>query len=307
MSILVIGSFVMDLVTKTNKVPNEGETVLGLSFNQYPGGKGANQAIQAARLGAKVYMSGCLGFDDFGKQFLSILKKENINSDFVYQSDKASTGTGSITLDSEGQNRIIVVPGANHEYQSDYVDGLSKVMDDVNIIMAQLELRLDVIESVANLAARYNKVFILNPAPACKLSDSILSKVTYLTPNETELEILTNLKNLDTIEAKIKACQLLLKKGVKNVIVTLGSDGALLVNENQIEHVKGFKVKAIDTVAAGDSFNGAIAYMLEQSKSILESIKFANAVGAITVTKQGAIPSLPNLDEVNYFILINNK
>lgn len=302
MSILVVGSFMMDLVTKTPVAPNPGQTVIGTSFNTFLGGKGANQAVAAARLGSFVTMAGMVGNDDFGNRFIDFFKQvENMDSHAILRG-KQSTGVGCITIDGEGQNKIVVIPGANMDYS---INDLYKIKTDFkksNVVMCQLEMQMDVIKEAARLAKENHKIFILNPAPFQLLDDDLLSCVDYLTPNEIELAGLLNLKDLPTLEEKITAAQYLLNKGVKNVIVTLGSEGALLVNSKGHQLYSSYKVTAIDTVAAGDSFNGALASMIDQGKSIDEAISFGNAVGALTVQKPGAIPSLPLLKEVHLFL-----
>ncbi len=301
MSVLVIGSFMMDLVTKTKIVPTAGETVVGDSFQTFLGGKGANQAISAKRLGCEVTMCGMLGNDDFGAQFETLFRQEHMDLSYIKKTD-CSTGIGSITLDDSGQNRIVIIPGANLEYKVDDLLEAEVLFAKANVVLTQLELQLSVIEKTAELAKKYNKIFILNPAPMQELSDEILCKVDYLTPNETELQALSGKELCNTLPEQIQACESLLAKGVKNVIVTLGDKGCLHVNDNIHQLYPTYKVKVIDTVAAGDAFNGALAHCLDKFMPIDEAIKYANAVGAISVQKRGAIPSLPSAEEVAEFL-----
>lgn len=304
MSILVLGSFMMDLVVRTDRAPEAGETIIGTSFGRFPGGKGANQAVAAAKLGGKVIMAGKLGKDMFGEEMRSVMEEEQIDARYILTDEKSSTGVGSIVLDKNGQNRIIVVPGANLKYTPAEVDQIEPVIQKAELLVMQLEMDIAVIERAAELAHRHGVPVILNPAPAQQLSDAILRRVSYLTPNETELELLTGSK-VSSLEDAKHAAKLLLDKGVGHVIVTLAEKGALIADRNGYTHVEGFPVQPVDTVAAGDSFNGALAVQLIQRKPLHEAIAFANAVGALTVTKEGAIPSLPYLSEVERFIALN--
>lgn len=298
MSVLVIGSFVMDLVILTNEVPNAGQTVLGLNYNTFPGGKGINQAVSARRLGSEVTMAGAVGNDSNGTIFFDIMNRENIDSSNVIRTSSA-TGLGNIVLNNQtAENQIIVVPGANHDYNIKDLNKLENAILKANILVAQLELPINVTYEIAKLARKYNKQLILNPAPAVILDDEIYPSITYLTPNETELEILTGIKS-NTKKDVIKAAHLLLGKGVKNVIVTLGDKGAIWVNQEFIKEHSGFKVKAVDTVGAGDTFNGALAYGIDQNLDNDKILELANKAASISVTRQGAIPSIPTMAEVS--------
>jgi ribokinase len=299
--ILVIGSFMMDLVVRTPRAPEKGETIIGTGFSRFPGGKGANQAVSAARLGSNVTMVGKVGGDQFGDEALATLKSEKINADYMLQDNNLSTGTGLITLEENGDNRIVVVPGANLAYKSSDLSGIKRLIKKSKVVVAQLEMDLQMIELAATYTAYYNVPFILNPAPAQILDDRLLEKVTYLTPNETEAEILTGVKILTLEDAEI-AGKVLLNKGIQNVIITLAEKGSLIMNKNETIHVPGFSVTPVDSVAAGDSFNGALAAGIVSGRPLKDVVKFANAVGALTVTKEGAIPSLPYLNEVEVFI-----
>ncbi len=299
--ILVIGSFMMDLVVRTPRVPEEGETIIGISFNRFPGGKGANQAVAASRLGGKVAMAGKLGEDGFGDIFLSVLAEEGIDAAHVLRDGQAATGIGSITLDEAGNKRIVVVPGANMHYTVEELREIEAVIAQSGIVMLQLEMDLAVICEAVNLAHKHNVPVLLNPAPAQKLPDELLAKVTYLTPNETEAKILSGIEVTDAATAA-EAAQALRAKGVKNVVITLGDKGALVAGEEGTQHVPGFAVQAVDTVAAGDAFNGAMALAVVRGESLAKAARFANAVGALAVTRPGAIPSLPTRSEVDKFL-----
>jgi ribokinase len=299
--ILVVGSFMMDLVVRTPRVPKNGETIIGTSFNRFPGGKGANQAVAAARLGGAVTMAGKVGSDDFGDEFLSVLASEGINTAYILRDSQAATGVGFITLDHAGNNRIVVVPGANLRYSVQDLAQIESLIKDSDILIMQLEMDMSVIEHAVELAGRYQVPVILNPAPARALNDELLRGVTYLTPNETEAEILTGVK-VTSIDRAKEAAEALLEKGVKTVVLTLAEKGALVASNAGATHVSGFSVQPVDTVAAGDAFNGAFAVAISKGKSLVEACRFANAVGAIAVTRPGAIPSLPSAAEVERFL-----
>ncbi|WP_449603163.1 ribokinase [Paenibacillus sp. Marseille-Q9583] len=297
----MIGSLNMDMVVRTNRAPNAGETLMGQAFALSPGGKGANQAVAAARLGAEVSMIGSVGKDTFGSEMLEIIKQEGIHIEHISVSETEATGVASIVIEEDGENRIIVVPGANIDLFAEDIQALETVICQAEMIVMQLEMELAMSEHAIAIAHRHGIPVILNPAPARVLKDEMLGQVSYLTPNETEAGILTGM-TVDSLETAEQAARILLQKGVKNVIVTLGSKGALIVNAEGAKSVPGFPVKAIDTVAAGDSFNGALAQQLVLGKTLEEAVSFANAVGALAVGKEGAIPSLPLLSEVEQFL-----
>lgn len=301
MSIVVIGSFMMDLVVRTKRAPGAGETIIGSSFGRFPGGKGANQAAAASRLGGRVAMIGKLGKDAFGDDFREVLRQEGIDGTHVRTDDRHATGVGSIVVEESGENRIIVVPGANLHYTVQELAEVETVVQNAQVVIMQLEMDIATIESAAQMAKRHGVPLILNPAPAQPLSDALLAATTILTPNETELELLTGVK-VGTIEDAENAARQLLAKGVGHVVVTLAAKGALIVDADGSRHVPGYQVTPVDTVAAGDSFNGALAVQLTEGKPLAEAARFANAVGALTVTRQGAIPSLPNRSEVEAFM-----
>ncbi|KKI90167.1 ribokinase [Bacillus sp. SA1-12] len=293
----------MDFVIHTPRAPKNGETIIGSSFSRFPGGKGANQAVAAARLGGYVTMIGKLGLDQFGEEFIDTLKKEKINTQFILQDEQYATGVGFVTLEKNGDNRIVVVPGANMNYKIDDLNNIENLIKEAKILLVQLEMDLDMIQKAVSYAAENQVPVILNPAPAPiqRLDSNLLKHVTYLTPNETELEILTGIKVISNEDAEAGA-RLLIGKGVKNVVVTLADKGSLLVNQSGTKYIPGFPVNPVDSVAAGDAFNGALAVGSMNGKSLIEVIQFANAVGALTVTKKGAIPSLPSIKEVENFI-----
>ncbi|MBQ7370224.1 MAG: ribokinase [Clostridia bacterium] len=298
--ITVVGSFVMDNVAKMQKFPEIGETILGESLELFPGGKGVNQCVSVARLGGDVEMIGMLGKDGNGDVFRQILKDENIKSEYVFSCDKP-TAVAQVQINADGQNRICVIPSANYEFGFDELEKIDERLKTTKLLILQLEMRLDVTKEIIRRAHSYGVKILLNPAPAVKLEKEILGIVDYLTPNETELSILTGMST-DTDEEVLQASKRLLSYGVKTVVATLGGRGALAATEDSIEFIKGYKVKAIDTVAAGDSFNGALAVALTEGNPLNEAVKFANAMGALTVTKRGAIPSLHTRKEIEEFL-----
>ncbi|MBP3399491.1 MAG: ribokinase [Erysipelotrichaceae bacterium] len=299
--ITVVGSFSMDLTVTMDTFPKEGQTIIGKKMLKNPGGKGANQCIACARLGGDVEMIGMLGDDENGRIIKDLFIKEGVNVSHVLTTDLEPTTIALIEIDASAQNKIVVVPAANFVYSIEDLQNVKEVIANTEMVVAQLEMRLDVMEELAKMCQKLNVPLILNPAPAVPLSDELLSRVTYLTPNETELSVLTG-HPVDTLDQMKEAAQMLLDRGVKHVIATLGDKGALLADASGMKVIAGYKVHAIDTVAAGDSFNGALAKALVDGKSLEEAILLANAVGALTVTRHGAVPSLPTKSEVEEFI-----
>ncbi|MFP5110972.1 ribokinase [Bacillaceae bacterium C204] len=304
--ILVIGSFMTDLVVQTPKVPVEGETIIGNTFNRFTGGKGANQAVAAARLGGDVTMIGKLGEDDFGREHIDALKSENINHHSILFDSQASTGVGNVVIDSNGNNRIIVVPGANLKLSEKDIEAFENVIINSDIVVLQLEVPMETVYKSIELANKHGKTIILNPAPAQPIDPKYMDKVDYFVPNETEASLLTNIEvsNLETAE---KAAEVLLLQGYKNVIITLGNKGVIFKNNTEMKFVKAYTVKAVDTTAAGDSFIGSFAYGLSNNMTIEQSLNLAVAASALTVTKLGAQPSLPKIDDVNELLLVAQK
>lgn len=299
--ITVVGSFVMDNVATMKRFPEAGETVLGERLGVYPGGKGINQCVAARRLGAETAMVGMLGKDGNGEAFRALMRAEGIAAEKVFESAEAATGTAQVQIEESGQNRICVLPGANYRFGIKELEEAKETITKAEIVLAQLEIRMEVTERLSEMCEEAGVALMLNPAPAAELPERLLKRVTYLTPNEKELEKISGMRVRDGEEAK-RAAEALVKRGVKNVIATMGSRGALISNGEGSEAIAGYKVTAVDTVAAGDSFNGALAYGITKGKSLRESVKIANAVGALTVTKKGAVPSLPYLREVLDFL-----
>ena len=319
--ILVVGSFMMDLVASAKRAPNLGETVIGSAFRTAPGGKGANQAVQAARLGAVTDMVGCVGNDSFGTEMIQALQSSGVNTSRVKASQNLPTGVGHIEIQDspEGvQNRIIVVPGANYDLKPSDLDWLKDEMKSYDMVIMQLELEMETIEYVARLAHDAGVPVMLNPAPAAALSDELLSCVTYLTPNETEAAMLTGAK-IDAegrlAEDNLKdAASILMNKGVENVIITLGDQGAALCTKEGIQIIPCVRMTDVkDPTAAGDSFVGGFCAGISAGLSMHEALQLAVHTAAITVCGHGAIPSLPTLDQVEAlmkernFTELNNK
>jgi ribokinase len=301
--LLVVGSINLDLVASSQRIPLPGETVSGKTFNTFPGGKGANQAVAAGKLGAPVSMIGRIGNDAFGTQLRASLEAANVDTKAV-EVAQTSSGIALITTAEDGQNAIVVVPGANGELSPRELEKHLPLIREAGIILTQLEIPLETIEYLAMIVRRENIQLVLDPAPARALPASLLQSVAWLTPNETEsLTLLQrNATDLRT-EALEDAAQQLLKQGCRNVLLKLGERGcyvALATGERTL--VPSYRVKAIDTTAAGDAFNGAFATALLRGSDPIASVKFAAAVAAISVTRHGAQPSMPTPTDVEAFL-----
>lgn len=298
-NICVIGSLNMDLVVNVDTMPKPGQTIIGSNFKEVPGGKGANQAVAMARLNGNVSMIGKVGEDGFGQTLINSLKNDKVDTTYI-QTSKGATGVALITVDKNAQNSIVVSPGANFEVKEDDIDNNIEAIKNSDIVVLQLETPLNTIKYALNKAKELNKYTILNPAPAVKLDDEIIKNVDLLTPNETELEIISGV-SIETEEDIQKAAQIMIEKGVKELIVTLGSKGSLYINKEKSMFKKAYKVEAVDTTAAGDSYTGALAVALSQDKGIEDAMDFASKVGALSVLKEGAQSSLPTLEDVKNF------
>jgi len=295
--ILVVGSLNADLVVRTPRFPQPGETISGDDLQVIPGGKGANQAVAAARLGASVSMLGRVGKDNFGDFLLNNLKANHVGSQLV-QRDEASTGTATIIVDSNGQNSIVLSAGANGKVSPADVESASFLHH--KLLLLQLEIPLPTVLSAAKRAKENNLRVILNPAPAKAIPDELIALADFIIPNETELSLPTSM-DVNDISSTEKAARVLLQRGAKNVIVTLGSRGALIVNKDTSTHVDTYKVNVVDTTAAGDAFIGGFASVLDSS-SLLDAVRYGCACGALATTKFGAQPSLPTKEDVEKFI-----
>jgi ribokinase len=298
MNIVIIGSSNTDMVIKADHLPLPGETILGGIFFMNAGGKGANQAVAAARLNSNITFIAKVGNDVFGKETIESFRKENINTDYVFEdADDHPSGVALITVDANGENCIVVASGANAFLCEEDLIKAKQILEQADLILLQLEIPVSTVEYIAEFAAKNNKKIILNPAPACKLSDELLRKISIITPNEKEAEMLTGIV-IDDIESAKKAAKFLNVKGIETVIITLGSKGALIYENDEYNLVQSFNVKAVDTTAAGDVFNGALAVAISEEKNIIEAVQFANCAAAISVTKLGAQASAPYRNEV---------
>jgi ribokinase len=295
--ILVIGSSNTDMVIKTEKIPSPGETILGGTFLMNPGGKGANQAVAASRLGGKVTFVAKIGNDMFGSETTGILKKEGVDTRYIVKDPDLPSGVALITVDGEGENSIVVAPGSNSNLLVEDIDNEIFSPGKFGVMLLQLEIPLMTVEYAAITASENKIKVILNPAPAQKLHDYLLKHLWLITPDETEAEILTGIKvyNEATAEA---AATYLQKKGVKNVIITMGASGAFVKTEDFMQIFPGIKVKAVDTTGAGDVFNAALAVSFAEGKEIRDAVIFANKAASICVTRMGAQASAPYRDEI---------
>ncbi len=299
--IIVVGSANTDMVVKSAKLPLPGETLLGGTFFMNAGGKGANQAVAAARLGGNVILVTKVGNDIFGKQTIEGLQKENINTDFVFVDETAPSGTALIMVNDEGENSIVVAPGSNANLLPADISTVKNITE-VEIILMQLEIPMETIVSVAKIAKSNNQKVIINPAPAQRLDDELLNGLFLITPNETEASLLTGIKVIDEATAS-QAALVFLKKGVQNVIITLGSKGAWFQNENLKLMIPAPVVRAMDTTAAGDTFSGALAVAITENMDPNaigweRAIKFAVEAASISVTRLGAQSSVPYRNEI---------
>jgi ribokinase len=301
-SILVVGSSNTDMVVKSPTLPAPGETVIGGTFFLFPGGKGANQAVAAARLGGYVTFIARIGADIFGAQSIESFKKEGIDCRFIGTDPSAASGVALITVDATGENCIVVAPGANATLTPSEIIRARDAIGEADIVLTQLEIPLPTVIELTDLAIASGRRIILNPAPACELPDQLLQNVSILTPNEKEAELLTGVRINDTAGA-LKAAQILFARGVETVIVTLGRAGALLYDGREPALIPAPKVEAIDTTAAGDVFNGALAVGLAEGMRMTDAVKFANNAAAISVTRLGAQASAPNRGETEAFLL----
>ena len=301
--ILVIGSSNTDMVIQSKHLPRPGETVLGGTFFMNPGGKGANQAVTCARLGGSVTFVCKTGNDVFGHQAFQLFDEEGIDTSFIFSDPKNPSGVALILVDENAENCISVASGANNNLHVTDIEKAVSAIENSDILLMQLEIPLETVEYAAKLAKSKGKTVILNPAPAppFPLSKSILENIDLITPNETEAEIISGIAVTDEVSA-LAAAKKICEMGVKKVIITMSSKGAFVYDENTAEMIPAFKVKAVDTTAAGDCFNGAFTIAFSEGRLLKEAVLFANRVAAISVTRQGAQSSIPYRQEVDIAI-----
>lgn len=279
--ITIIGSINMDLTITTDRVPTQGETLLGKKFATYPGGKGANQAVASSKLGADVHLMGAVGDDSFGAELKTHLHSEGVDVTNVSTITGASTGTATIIV-SGGDNRIIVAPGANHYVTPEYVKEREDSLIKSDVLLVQLEIPVETVEYIAQLAKKHQIPLIINPAPFQPLPDSVLSGATYVTPNEQEAALMNGPET--------------------KMITTLGPEGVMFEEKGEKKHVEGYEVDVIDTTGAGDTFNGALATFLAEGLSLGEACQNANAAAALSVQKEGAQSGMPTREELDVFL-----
>lgn len=300
--VVVVGSYVVDLMSRTPHMPSPGETVLGGPFTMGPGGKGSNQAVAAVRQDAIVTMVTKVGKDVFGDEAVKNFAQERIDTTYVTRHPEAATGAALIPVDRQGENMIVVALGACGEITSKDVHAAGNAFKEADIVLVQLETSMEAVRTAVELAKSHEKPVVLNPAPFQEVSDSLLADITYITPNETEASWLTGIDVEDEETARAAALNLI-KKGVEKVIITLGKQGCFVYDGTDDGRlVRGFKVETVDTTGAGDAFNGAFTTFIADGISLNEAVVRANAVAALSVTKPGTARSMPYIHEVDAFI-----
>jgi ribokinase len=300
--IVVVGSINLDLVASSTNLPAPGETVFGSGFNTFFGGKGANQAVAAARLGYPVTMIGKVGQDAFGSQLIDGLRQAGVNVSCIQKSN-CSSGVALILTDQRGENSIVVIPGANGELTPFDLDSFGEVLRNAGIILTQLEIPMETVLRLADSANKLDVPLILDPAPARPLPAELLRRLTWITPNETEARLLLGASTNPKAEEQI--ADELLTTGVRHVILKLGARGAMVAEDHGSKiRVPAYRVTPVDTTAAGDAFNGAFAVATLEGNSPVEAARFANAVAAISITRRGAQPSMPSRQEVGAFLRV---
>ncbi|MBF6028473.1 ribokinase [Pseudomonas sp. P115] len=299
--VVVVGSLNMDLVTRASRLPRAGETLIGQTFSTVPGGKGANQAVASARLGAQVAMIGCVGSDAYGTQLRDALRVEGIDCQAVSTVD-GSSGVALIVVDDSSQNAIVIVAGSNGELTPASLQAFDAVLQAADVVVCQLEVPMDTVGFTLKRGRELGKTVILNPAPASgPLPAEWYASIDYLIPNESEATALSGI-TVDSLDSAKLAATQLIKAGAGKVIITLGSQGTLFTDGQTFEHLLAPKVKAVDTTAAGDTFVGGFAAALAGGKSEADAIRFGQVAAALSVTRAGAQPSIPALHDVQGFV-----
>ncbi len=304
MDVLVFGSINMDLVARTPRLPLVGETIIGQKFETIPGGKGANQAVAVARLGLPVAMIGRVGDDAFGQQLIQTLSNEGVRCDRISTSIGQSSGVAVIEVDDRGDNRIIVIPGANYCVDETDIAQLNSTISAAKMVLLQLEIPMTAVVAAAKIASKAGVSVILDPAPAQQtLPDELLEHTSILTPNQLEASQLVGF-SVETLTDAEKAARTLLQKGVKLVVVKLGAQGSLCVTADDVIYTPCFPVNVVDTVAAGDAFNGGLAVALTEGRSLRNSLRWATAVAALAVSRQGAQSAMPTQTDLYAFFTV---
>jgi ribokinase len=296
--ITVVGSFAVGLTLRAPRFPVAGETLIGSDFDMGPGGKGSNQAVGAARLGAESHLVAVIGADAFGEVALDLYRRELVEAAHVRRTPERNTGVGFITLNAAGENHIVLDMGANHLLSPEDVDQAEDLIAGSDAVLSVLEIQAASAARAMELARRHNVISILNPAPAQILGDALLGAVDVLTPNESELRILSGLAPDDPTDT-LELAHRLQQRGARQLVVTRGSQGALVVDaEGDTHHVSGVPIEVVDTTGAGDAFTSALAVALAEKQPLLEAVRFAAVAGALACTRLGVIPALPSRAEV---------
>ena len=295
-AIVVVGSINMDLVVRAPRHPQPGETILGSDFQTFPGGKGANQAVAAARLGGQVKMVGRVGTDSFGDVLLANLEKDGVDTSYVQRTEGTASGVALITVNEMGQNNIVVVPGSNGKLTPEDIRTAEAAFVGAAAVLIQLEIPLNTVEEAAKMGKKHGARVILNPAPAQSLGTSLLETIDMLIPNESELFLLTGMQSILVAASSLKSI------GLDCLIVTLGSEGVLVLDGEKADHILSHSVNVVDTTAAGDAFVGAFAVALSENLTTLQAATWGNAAGALSVTAAGAQPSLPTRESLEQFM-----
>ncbi len=298
--ISILGIFVADLTFRTDRMPRQGETVIGNSFKLGPGGKGSNQAVAARRAGAEIMFITKIGKDTFGDIAMQLYADEGINSEFIWEIPKIATGAAAIMVNEQsGENSIIVVPGAADALVPDDLDDAESGIAECSFFMASLEVPIPVMQRGLEIAKRNNVPTILNPAPAVTLPDEVYSLCDYFTPNETEASFLAGIP-VETTEQASEAAQIFIERGVKTAVITLGENGVYVQNSEISQHVPAFNMgdKVLETTGAGDAFNGGLAYALAEGMALTEAVSYGSATAAISVTRLGTAPAMHYKTEI---------
>jgi ribokinase len=299
--IIVVGSSNTDMIVRVPRIPQPGETLLGGAFSTAAGGKGANQAVAAARAGGEVTLIACVGTDLFGQQALAGFRQDHIHIDQIRVMEETPSGVAMIFVAEDGENAIAVASGCNALLSPEDIRNAGSAFRQADTVLMQLETPLQTIEAAAALARQHDLRTILNPAPAQSLADKLLHNITLLTPNETEAEQLTGIR-VDSERSARQAAEQLLDRGVQSVLITLGARGSFVATREGFRQIPAFNVKAVDTTAAGDVYNGALAVALSEGEDLDTAVRFAHASAALSVTKHGAQPSAPHKKDIEEFL-----